>query len=131
MVWMLNWSLCVALLPLGFGAEGLGKQLNGHFKATVSLTGPIPGGAGGKESACPCKRCKRFGLIPGLGRSPRGGNGNPPQYSCLGNPMDRGAWQVTVHGGLKRVGKDLTTKNETVHILFQLLTDSSVPFYCS
>ena len=36
------------------------------------------------------------GSIPGLGRSPGGGNGNPLQYSCLGNPMDRGAWQVTV-----------------------------------
>ena len=36
--------------------------------------------------------------IPGLGRSPGGGNGNPLQYSFLGNPMDRGAWQGTVHG---------------------------------
>ena len=35
--------------------------------------------------------------IPGLGRSPGGGHGNPLQYSCLENPMDRGAWQVTVH----------------------------------
>ena len=34
---------------------------------------------------------------PGWGRSPGGGNGNPLQYSCLGNPMDRGAWQATVH----------------------------------
>ena len=74
---------------------------------------------------------RSVGSVPGLGRSSGEGDGNPPQYSCLGNPMDRGAWQVTVHGGLKRVGKDLTTKNETVHILFQLLTDSSVPFYCS
>ena len=38
------------------------------------------------------------GLIPGLGRSPGEGNGNPPQYSCLRSPMDRGAWQDTVHG---------------------------------
>ena len=38
------------------------------------------------------------GLIPGSGRPPREGNGNPLQYSCLENPMDRGAWQVTVHG---------------------------------
>ena len=38
------------------------------------------------------------GLTPGLGRSSEGGHGNPPQYSCLENPMDRGAWQVTVHG---------------------------------
>ena len=37
-------------------------------------------------------------LIPGWGRSPGGGNGNPLQYSCLENPMDRGAWWATVHG---------------------------------
>ena len=37
------------------------------------------------------------GLIPGLGRPLGKGNGNPPQYSCLGNPMDRGAWWATVH----------------------------------
>ena len=40
-------------------------------------------------------------LIPGSGRSPGGGNGNPLQYSCLGNPMDRGAWQAAVHGVTK------------------------------
>ena len=39
--------------------------------------------------------------VPGLGRSPGEGNGNPLQYSCLGNPMDRGAWQATVHGVAK------------------------------
>ena len=39
-----------------------------------------------------------MGLIPGSGRSPEGGHGNPLQYSCLENPMDRGAWQVIVHG---------------------------------
>ena len=39
--------------------------------------------------------------IPGSGRSPGEGNGNPLQYSCLGNPMDRGAWQATVHGVTK------------------------------
>ena len=41
------------------------------------------------------------GLIPGSGRSPGGGNGNLLQYSCLGNPMDRGAWWATVHRGHK------------------------------
>ena len=41
------------------------------------------------------------GLIPGLGRSPGAGNGNPLQYSCLENPMDRGAWWATVHGVAK------------------------------
>ena len=42
-----------------------------------------------------------LGLIPRLGRSPREGNGNPFQCSCLENPMDRGAWQVIVHGVTK------------------------------
>ena len=41
------------------------------------------------------------GSVPGSGRSPGGGNGNPLQYSCLGNPMDRGAWQAIVHGVTK------------------------------
>ena len=42
-----------------------------------------------------------LGLIPGSGRSPDEGNGNPLQYSCLGNPMDRGAWWATVYGVAK------------------------------
>ena len=42
-----------------------------------------------------------MGLIPGLGRSPGKGNGNPLQYSCLENPMDRGAWWAAVHGAAK------------------------------
>ena len=50
-----------------------------------------------------------LGLIPGSGRSPGEGNGNPLQYSCLENPMDRGACQATVHG-VARVGYDLATK---------------------
>ena len=41
------------------------------------------------------------GLIPGSGRSPGGGNGNPLQYSCLENPVDRGDWQATVYGVTK------------------------------
>ena len=42
------------------------------------------------------------GSIPRLGRSPGGGHGNPLQYSCLENPMDRGAWQATIHGVTKK-----------------------------
>ena len=58
----------------------------------------FPGGASGKESACQCRRHREKGLIPGSGRSPGGGHGNPLQYSCLENPMDRGAWRATAHG---------------------------------
>ena len=51
-----------------------------------------------------------LGLIPGLGGSPGEGNGNPLQYSCLGNPMDRGAWRATVHEvAMSQTG--LSTKN--------------------
>ena len=49
----------------------------------------------GKESAC---NAGDLGLIPGLGRSPGEGNGNSLQYYCLENPMDTGAWKVTVYG---------------------------------
>ena len=45
------------------------------------------------------------GLVPGSGRSPGGGSGNPLQYSCLENPTDRGVWQSAVHG-LQRVGRN-------------------------
>ena len=46
------------------------------------------------------------GLIPGSGRSPGGGHGNPLQYSCLKNAMDRGAWQATAHGAV--IESDMT-----------------------
>jgi hypothetical protein len=46
----------------------------------------------------PSANVEEAGLFPGSGRSPGKGNGNPLQYSCLENPMDRGAWQTTVHG---------------------------------
>ena len=52
-------------------------------------------------------------LIPGLETSPGEGNGNPLQYSCLGSPMDRGAWQATVYGVAKRVDHDLAAKQNT------------------
>jgi len=51
----------------------------------------------GKESACSVEDAGDWGSIPGSGRCPGGGNGNLLQYSCWGNPMDRGAWWVTVH----------------------------------
>ena len=70
------------------------KDLIHVFEATEG----VPGGASGKESTCQCRRCQRYGSVPGLGRSSGVGNGNPLQCSCLENPMDRGAWWATVHG---------------------------------
>ena len=53
----------------------------------------FPGSTSGKEYACQCGGAGDLGSIPGLGRSPGEENGNPLQYSCLRNPMDRGDWQ--------------------------------------
>ena len=58
----------------------------------------FPGGSEVKTSAC---NEGDLSSIPGLGRSPGEGNGNPLQYSCLGNPLDRGAWWATIHGVAK------------------------------
>ena len=58
----------------------------------------FPDGSVGKESACHAGDTGDVGSIPGLGGSHGEGNGNPLQDSCLENPMDRGAWQATVHG---------------------------------
>ena len=60
----------------------------------------FPGGSDGKESAC---NVGDLGSIPGLGRSPGEGNGSPLHYSGLENPVDRGAWQATVHGEAKEL----------------------------
>ena len=58
----------------------------------------FPGGSDSEEFTC---NAGDLGLIPGLGRSPAGGHGNPLQYSCLENPMDRGAWRASVYGVAK------------------------------
>ena len=78
--------------------------LNTHFNVTRMLfyigdsaLRAFPDGASGKEPACQCRR----GSTHGLGRFPGGGHGNPLQYFCLENPMDREAWQATVHGIIK------------------------------
>ena len=58
----------------------------------------FPGGSMVKNLPANAGDTGNEGLIPGLGKSPGEGNGNPLQYSCLENPMDRGAWQAAVHG---------------------------------
>ena len=57
----------------------------------------LPGGTSGKEPACQCRKRTRHSSIPGLERSLGGGYGNPLQYSCLENPMNKGAWAAVVH----------------------------------
>ena len=71
---------------------------NYHTQRILKGLMGFPGGSDGKESAC---NAGDLGLIPGLGRFPGERNGYPFQYSCLENPMDRGAWLGTVHGVAK------------------------------
>ena len=79
----------------------------------------------GKESACDAGG---LGSIPVSGRSPGGGNGNPLQYFCLGNPMDRRAWRATVCGAAK-VRHDLVTKRQQfIYCLSILLLLEHRPF---
>ena len=69
----------------------------------------FPGGSDGKESAY---NAGDLSLIPGLGKSPAGGHGNLFHYSCLENPMDRGAWWAIQSMGSQRVSRDLVTKQQ-------------------
>ena len=69
-----------------------------HFVLYWKLIQGFPGSSKGKESAC---NVEDPGLIHGLGRSPGEGNGNPLQYCCRENPMDKRAWWATVHGVAK------------------------------
>ena len=72
----------------------------------LTAIGGYPCSSVGKESVC---NAGDLGFIPGSGRSPGEGNGNPLQYSCLENPTDRRAWEATVYG-VPRVRHDLATK---------------------
>ena len=66
-----------------------------HEHIGIHFQKGCPSGSASKESAC---NAGDLSLIPGSGRSPGGRHGSPLQYSCLENPMNRGAWWATVHG---------------------------------
>ena len=80
---------------LSLGAQRNFRSFN-HSEVLLACPVHILGFPGGicdlKKPACKCRRRKRIGFIPGLGGAPRGGHGNPLQYSCLENPVDGGAW---------------------------------------
>ena len=90
------------------------------FSTSSSHDWGLPGGSDGKESAC---HAGDLGLVPGSERSPGEGFGNPLQYSCLENPLDRGDWRATVHrvtqswAQLKRLSKHACTRIESTLIL--------------
>ena len=104
--WRRKWQPTPVFLPGESQGQGslVGCRLWGHTELDMTEAtlqqqqqqgdSGFPGGSEGKESAC---NAGDPGLIPGFGTSPGEGNGNLLQYSCL-YPMDRGAWQATVHG---------------------------------
>ena len=81
----------------------------------------FPGGSSGKEVKNPPANAGDagdMGSIPGLGRSPGGGNGNPLQYPCLKNPRDRGDWWATVPGVVKNQTQLSTHKHTHTQVVF-------------
>ena len=86
-----------------------GRYLKLSFWLKLHLFEGFPGGSVIKN---PPTNARITGLIPGLGRPPGERNGYPLQYSCLGNPMDTGAWWATVHRAAKKAGQDLRTKHK-------------------
>ena len=86
-------------------------KVGGELQKSMSIRKQgFPGGSVVKN---PSANAGDVGTIPESGRSSREGNGNPLQYSCLRNPKDRGLWWATVHGGGKRVGHGLVTKQQS------------------
>ena len=102
--------------------KGLQNTKNYNWHLYSSLQG-FSGGSCGKEYFC---NAGEQGSIPGLGRSPGEGNGYSLQYSCLGNPMVRGAWQAIVHG----VAKNRTWLSMHVYSLQMIWHISYLGFPC-
>ena len=99
-------------MMLGYFSE----SHEGHIKNLYHDDWGFPDGDSGKEPACQCRRLRDVGLIPKSGRSPGGWHGYPLQYSCLENPMDRGAWRAIAHA----VAKSQTRlKRLTMHVRSQ------------
>ena len=92
-----------------------GKQQNQNSQNWCYLLGikSFPGSSSGKEPACQCRRLKR-GLIPGLGRYPGGGHGNPLQYSCLENP--HGQRSLADYCSLGPKESDMTEATDYTHL---------------
>ena len=85
--------------------QSMGSQRIGHDGATslsLYLLPVFPGASVVKNPPANAGDARVMGSIPGMGRFPGEGNGNPLQYSCQGNRMNRGAWQAIVHGVTKR-----------------------------
>ena len=108
--WLRTWDMSSYLCPLVF-CRGPNEWQAPSWCFLKAWTG-FPGGASDKELACQCRRCKRLKFDPWVRKTPGQGYGNPLQYSCLENPMDRGTWRAIVH----RVAKSRTwLKQLSIH----------------
>ena len=84
------------------------REFKERRKCVSHFGGSFPGGASGREPTCHCRRLRDTPSGPGLARSFGGGHGNSLQYSCLENPVDRGAWRAPVLGVAKE--SDMTER---------------------
>ena len=93
---------CVGRRSINHWTTRVVPDLCNNFNGDGTTIPGFPGGSAGKDSACNAGDERNENLIPGSGRSPGKGNGNPLQYSCLENPMDRGVWQAPIVHGVTR-----------------------------
>ena len=93
--WLLTWQSWDIIMRLIWQSNEKILNKSESSSQLIMIFLLVPGGSDGKASAY---NAGDPGSIPGSGRSPGEGNGNPLQYSCLENPMDGGAWWATVHG---------------------------------
>ena len=130
--------LDIPFLPIEGNRRAWSILLRGTFMYSINIfQAPtmcqgFPGSSVSKEFVC---SAEDLGLTPGSGRSPEEGNGNPPQYSCLENPVDRGAWQATVHG-VARIRHNLVTNHYPMwqaphQVLGGCSKQEAVPLCCS
>ena len=115
------------ILPWHCTAYSVPRHSQGYFylEACIPLVNGLPWWLRWLSICLQCRR-PRFNTIPGLGRPPGEGNGNPLQYSCLQNPMDGGAWEATIHG----VAKSRTQLSDFTFFSFFLYPSSKVLYVC-
>ena len=114
------WALS-SILNLSSWASMSSLSVKMSWMGLDDIQDPFPDGAVGKEPACQFRRCKRQVFNPWVRKIPRVANGNPLQYSCLENAMERGAWGLQSMGS-QRVGHSWAPTNKWTSVKF--LSDS-------
>ena len=122
------WIICdtkviIRTVQLPLKTKSPCQQRPQHFYEDIIRWPGFPAGSDGQEYAC---SAGALGSLPGVGRSPGGGHGNPLQYSCLENPMNRGAWWATVH----RVTKSQTWLSDSPQHSNETATPQSSMEWC-